>query len=203
MPDTYEPPFEQYATPVDVDEAAPHLEPRLDPLEARIRALFGPDAPHPGTGSMPWPAAARMGVLPRAAVMAKDESTRCVTVEVVGLHQDHRGCVFEPLDPERLPGQRHVHVVVTGPRGVRGNHYHARSTEVLTVQGLALVRLRDARGVWDTCVAAGAVTRVTIPPGVAHAIQNLGTRPTVLTAFRDCAHDPADLDVIREVLIEG
>jgi dTDP-4-dehydrorhamnose 3,5-epimerase-like enzyme len=71
------------------------------------------------------------------------------------------------------------------------------------VQGPALVRLRDERGVWDTLVAAGAVTRVTIPPGVAHAIQNVGTRPTVLVAYRDCTYDPADPDVRCEILIEA
>jgi dTDP-4-dehydrorhamnose 3,5-epimerase-like enzyme len=139
----------------------------------------------------------------RVSVMAKDQSTLHVRIEPVVLHQDRRGSVFEPLDPERLPGQRHVHVVVTEPGGVRGNHYHTRGTEVVTVQGPALVRLRDERGVWDTLVAEGAVTRFIIPPGVAHAIQNLGTQPTVLVAFRDVAYDTADPDVVREILIEA
>ena len=135
--------------------------------------------------------------------MAKDQSTGHVRIESVVVHQDRRGSVFEPLDPECLPGQRHVHVVVTEPGAVRGNHYHIRGTEVVTVQGPALVRLRDAQGGWDTLVAEGAVTRFIIPPGVAHAIQNLGTEPTVLIAFRECAHDPAAPDVVREVLIEA
>jgi dTDP-4-dehydrorhamnose 3,5-epimerase-like enzyme len=139
----------------------------------------------------------------RVSVMAKDQSTLHVRIEPVVLHQDRRGSVFEPLDPERLPGQRHVHVVVTEPGGVRCNHYHTRGTEVVTVQGPALVRLRDERGVWDTLVAEGAVTRFIIPPGVAHAIQNLGTQPTVLVAFRDVAYDTADPDVVREILIEA
>jgi hypothetical protein len=41
-----------------------------------------------------------------------------------------------------------------------------------------------------------------MPPGVAHAIQNLGAQPTLLIAFRDRADDPTDPDVVREILIE-
>ena len=126
-----------------------------------------------------------------------------VTIEPLVCHRDNRGSVFEPLDPERLPSQRNVHVVVTEPGCVRGNHYHTRATEVLTVQGPALVRVRDEQGVQDTLIPEGAVTRFTIPPGMAHAIQNLGTRPTLLVAFRDRADDPADPDVVREVLLEA
>ena len=68
----------------------------------------------------------------------------CVRVEPVVLHQDSRS-VFEPLEPECLPSQRNIHVVVTEPGCVRGNHYHTRGTEVITVQGPALVRIRDGQ----------------------------------------------------------
>jgi dTDP-4-dehydrorhamnose 3,5-epimerase-like enzyme len=125
-----------------------------------------------------------------------------VKIEPIVIHRDSRGSVFEPLDSMRLVGQRNVHVVVTEPGGVRGNHYHTRGTEVLTVQGPALVRLRDEQGIQDTIIAEDAVTRFIIPLGVAHAIQNLGNRATLLVAFRDRADDPADPDVVREVLIE-
>jgi dTDP-4-dehydrorhamnose 3,5-epimerase-like enzyme len=135
--------------------------------------------------------------------MAKRQPTTRVRIEPVVLHQNSRGSVFEPLDPEHLSGQRNVHVVVTEPGCVRGNHYHTRGTEVVTAQGPALVRLRDGQGMQDTLIPEGAVTRFIIPPGVAHAIQNLGTRPTLLVAFRDCAHDPANPDVVPEILIEA
>jgi dTDP-4-dehydrorhamnose 3,5-epimerase-like enzyme len=139
----------------------------------------------------------------RASVIARSQSTMRVRIEPVVLHRDHRGSVFEPLTPEHLPSQRDVHVVLTEPSCVRGNHYHPHGTEVVTVQGPALVRIRDEQGVQDTLVPEGGVTRFIIPPGVGHAIQNLGTRPTLLVTFRDRAHDPADPDVVREVLIEA
>jgi dTDP-4-dehydrorhamnose 3,5-epimerase-like enzyme len=79
--------------------------------------------------------------------MERERLTVRVRIEPVIVHQDSRGSVFEPLDPERLPSQRNVHVVVTEPGRVRGNHYHIRGTEALTVQGPALVRIRDEQRV--------------------------------------------------------
>jgi dTDP-4-dehydrorhamnose 3,5-epimerase-like enzyme len=71
------------------------------------------------------------------------------------------------------------------------------------VQGPALVHIRDGQEVRDTVISEGAATRFIIPLGVAHAIQNTGSRPNLAVAFRDLAYDPADPDVVREVLIEG
>jgi dTDP-4-dehydrorhamnose 3,5-epimerase-like enzyme len=152
----------------------------------------------PVTGSMPVPAEPGPVFVRRVSVM-----TRRVKVQQITLHQDSRGTVFEALDAGYLARQRNVHVVVTEPACVRGNHYHSHATEVVTVQGPALVRLRDEHGVWDTMIEEGVVTRFVIPPGVAHAIQNLGTQPMLLVAFRDRPHDLADPDVVRDVLIEG
>ena len=55
---------------------------------------------------------------------------------------DPRGFVFEPLEGEALIQQRNVHVVVSRPGAVRGNHYHRVGTESLAVCGPALVRIR-------------------------------------------------------------
>jgi hypothetical protein len=49
--------------------------------------------------------------------------TRRVKVQQITLHQDSRGTVFEALDAGYLARQRNVHVVVTEPACVRGNHY--------------------------------------------------------------------------------
>ena len=126
-----------------------------------------------------------------------------VRVEPVVLHQDSRGSVFEPLESARLPSQRNLHVVMTEPGCVRGNHYHTRGTEVVTVQGPARVRIRDGQRVQDIEIPEGVVTRFTIPPGIAHAIQNLGTRPMLLVASSDLVYDPQAPDVVREILIDA
>jgi UDP-2-acetamido-2,6-beta-L-arabino-hexul-4-ose reductase len=124
-----------------------------------------------------------------------------VTVEPLTVHGDARGSVFEPLGADALPGQRNVHVVVTEPGCVRGNHLHRRGTETLVIQGPALFRCREEGEVVDTEVPAGAVYRFTIPPGVAHALKNTGTAPTVAVSFVIEPHDPAAPDVVPVVLL--
>ena len=79
----------------------------------------------------------------------------CVRIEPVQLHTDSRGLVLEPLGPEAIPAQRNVHLVLTEPGGVRGNHYHLQGTEVARVLGPALVRVREHGEVRDTQVPEG------------------------------------------------
>jgi UDP-2-acetamido-2,6-beta-L-arabino-hexul-4-ose reductase len=124
-----------------------------------------------------------------------------VVIEPVPLHTDARGLVFEPLSADGLPAQRNVHVVVTEPGGVRGNHYHERGAEVAVVLGPGLVRLREAGALRDVLVPAGTAYRFTIPSRISHAFQNTGPAAQVLVAFNTVAHDPAQPDVVRDVLI--
>jgi UDP-2-acetamido-2,6-beta-L-arabino-hexul-4-ose reductase len=125
-------------------------------------------------------------------------------VEITRLDQfrDARGTAYEPLDPEALPGQRNVHVVITEPGHVRGNHVHHRDTEILTVRGPALVRYREAGEERDVDVEHGEVLAFRFPPGVPHAIRNTGEAPQVIVAFKDHAHDRENPDVERVVLME-
>jgi uncharacterized RmlC-like cupin family protein len=124
-----------------------------------------------------------------------------VTIEHLTVHADPRGCVFEPLGPDGLPEQRNVHVVVTEPGAVRGNHMHPRGTETLVMQGPALFRHVDAGEVIDTEIPAGAVFRFTIPAGVPHALRNTGTAPNVAVSFVTVPHDSAAPNVVPVMLI--
>jgi UDP-2-acetamido-2,6-beta-L-arabino-hexul-4-ose reductase len=126
-----------------------------------------------------------------------------VTIERVQFHTDERGWVVEPLQEHQISPQRNVHVVLTGPGHVRGNHLHERTTEIMLAMGPALVRLREAGEVRDVRVADGEALRFTIPPGIAHAVQNTGQRPMVLISFNDLPHDRARPDAVRVVLIES
>jgi UDP-2-acetamido-2,6-beta-L-arabino-hexul-4-ose reductase len=85
--------------------------------------------------------------------------------------------VLEPLDAPLLGAQQNVHLAVTEPGAVRGNHYHERCTEVAVVLGPALVRLREDGAVRDVEIPAGQALRFTLPPRVSHAFQNTGTKP--------------------------
>jgi UDP-2-acetamido-2,6-beta-L-arabino-hexul-4-ose reductase len=125
-----------------------------------------------------------------------------VSIEAVKIASDLRGLVLEPLGPDALPHQRNVHLVMTEPGCIRGNHYHERGKEVTVAFGPSLFRYRQGTGVVDLQIPDGQAYRITIPPGIAHAFQNTGAGRQVLIGFNTEPHDPARPDVVRDVLIE-
>jgi dTDP-4-dehydrorhamnose 3,5-epimerase-like enzyme len=122
-------------------------------------------------------------------------------IETVKTHRDPRGAVFEPLNDTELHSQRNVHVVLTQPDGVRGNHTHVAGTEITSVVGPCLVRLKEQGQIRDLDVPAGEVWRLTIPPGVVHAFRNTGNAPMVLVSFNTHLHDPSGADTQREQIL--
>ncbi len=124
-----------------------------------------------------------------------------VHFEKLKVIRDVRGSVFEPLPGDALTDKRNVHVVISGPGVVRGNHYHRRGRETMAVMGPALVRVRDENGVQDIQVPAGEVYRFIFLPGQAHAIQNLSNNPNILVAFNTVEHDRQSPDAEPEALL--
>jgi dTDP-4-dehydrorhamnose 3,5-epimerase-like enzyme len=122
-------------------------------------------------------------------------------IEPVMTHRDPRGGVFEPLADFELAAQRNVHVVLTRPNEVRGNHAHRTAIETTSVVGPCLVRLKEADGIRDVEVPAGETWRFTIPPGVVHAYRNTGDTVMVLISFSTKLHDPADPETLREHIL--
>jgi UDP-2-acetamido-2,6-beta-L-arabino-hexul-4-ose reductase len=124
-----------------------------------------------------------------------------VRIEQLRRAIDERGQVFEPLDADGLAAQRNVHVVLTHPGHIRGNHVHASGSEVTVVAGPARVRYREGAEVKTIDVPAAEVWRFSFPPGVAHAFQNTGDAPMVIVSFNTQTHDPDRPDTAREVLL--
>ncbi|MBB6094294.1 UDP-2-acetamido-2,6-beta-L-arabino-hexul-4-ose reductase [Povalibacter uvarum] len=127
--------------------------------------------------------------------------TSRVQVEKLRRATDARGQVFEPLDAAGLADQRNIHVVLTGPGHIRGNHFHTRGTEVTAVAGPAHVRYRESGETVHLDIPADEVWRFTFPPGIVHAFQNTGTADLVIVSFNSIAHDPQDPDTTREVIL--
>ena len=123
------------------------------------------------------------------------------TIERLQPREDLRGTVLEPLGPSALANQQNVHVVLSSPGAVRGNHYHERGTEIMTVYGPAHVRLRDGGETNDVRAASGEVLRITIPPGVGHAVRNVGDGPMLIVSFSTEPHDHDHPDVVRDMLL--
>jgi dTDP-4-dehydrorhamnose 3,5-epimerase-like enzyme len=124
-----------------------------------------------------------------------------VVIETLKAFRDPRGMLFEPLDEPGLARQKNVHVVLSLPGEVRGNHRHQHSTETTTVVGPCLVRLKEPGGLRDVAVPAGQVWRFTIPPGIAHAYRNTGTQVMTMVSFSTHVHDESISDTLREVIL--
>lgn len=116
---------------------------------------------------------------------------------------DSRGVVFEPLDGTKLGAYKNVHVVTTNPGLVRGNHFHLKGTEVVTLHGAFLVRFIIDGQVDEFEMDAGDIVQITIPPRVAHAFKNIGTTPNLLVAFNTELHDHDNPDMSQLKVIEA
>ena len=123
-------------------------------------------------------------------------------IEPVNTHRDPRGAVFEPISDKELAGQKNVHVVLTQPNEVRGNHAHLTAVEITCVVGPCLVRLKEGAEMRDVEVPGGETWRFTIPPGVVHAYRNIGDAVMVLISFSTNLHDPGGSDTRREVILD-
>jgi dTDP-4-dehydrorhamnose 3,5-epimerase-like enzyme len=129
------------------------------------------------------------------------ETATRVIVQPVKTHRDARGALFEPLTDAELTAQKNVHVVLTQPNEVRGNHMHRTAVETTSLVGPCLVRLKEAGTIRDILVPAGEIWRLTIPPGVVHAFRNTGDSSMVLVSFSTNLHDPNGSDTIREQIL--
>lgn len=124
-----------------------------------------------------------------------------VSLEKVATFADERGLVFNPMTMPELNAQQNFHVVTSAPQAIRGNHYHRRGMEILIIVGPALVRVREESGLRDIDIPDRSVYRLTIPPGVPHAVKATGSQDGVLLSFNTVDYDPKNPDVVREVLM--
>ncbi|HSZ10122.1 MAG TPA: cupin domain-containing protein [Steroidobacteraceae bacterium] len=129
------------------------------------------------------------------------DSKRETSVQAVKTHRDVRGVLFEPLTDAELQAQKNVHVVLTQPGEIRGNHVHRTAVETTTVVGPGLIRLKERGTIRDIEVPAGEILRLIIPPGVVHAFRNTGDSAMVLVSFSTNLHDPAGADTQREQIL--
>ena len=124
-----------------------------------------------------------------------------VQYQKLKVNRDARGAVFEPLEEAALSRQRNVHVVISEPGTVRGNHYHHQGEETMAVMGPALVAVRDRGEIEEIEVPPGEVYAFFFPAGQSHAVKNLSTGINVLAAFNTLVHDPQHPDTETDVLL--
>jgi UDP-2-acetamido-2,6-beta-L-arabino-hexul-4-ose reductase len=108
---------------------------------------------------------------------------------------DARGSLAEFI---KQPHFGQVFVSRTRPGVTRGNHYHNTKTEkFFVVEGEAVIRFRPIGGgeVIEHRVSGGAFRVVDIPPGYAHAIENVGSTELVTLFWASEIFDPQRPDV--------
>ena len=124
-----------------------------------------------------------------------------LSYEKLKIITDRRGLVLEPLSKEDFSSQQNAHVVISFPGVVRGNHYHIKGIETITVFGPSLVRFRENGEIKDLVIPEKEAWRFVFPPGVSHAIKNLGKENNILVAFNTLEHDPVNPDTVADPLI--
>jgi UDP-2-acetamido-2,6-beta-L-arabino-hexul-4-ose reductase len=125
-----------------------------------------------------------------------------IKIEKLSPYTDIRGFLFEPIGSAEIREQRNCHVVVSRPGAVRGNHCHYEKVETIFVMGPAKVIYRQENATYELMIGLDEVYRLTIPPGVPHAIQNTADFPTTLVVFTTQVHDPDNPDTVEYVLID-
>lgn len=123
-------------------------------------------------------------------------------LEVVGLHEstDDRGWSFSLVAEtlERMGDIRDVHIAEIKPGQIRGNHYHSKRNEFITVvyQGEWSLHWDTGEGTAihnQTYEGHGAVL-VTPPRNWSHAVRNDGSTSIWIFVTSDQAYDRDEKD---------
>ena len=124
-----------------------------------------------------------------------------VPYERLNVIRDQRGFVLELLNAEDFASQQNAHIVVSLPGVVRGNHYHTKGRETITILGPSLVRFREQGKIDEVVIPDKEAWRFVFLPGVSHAIKNLSGEANILIAFSTLEHDPTNPDTHSDLLI--
>lgn len=113
-------------------------------------------------------------------------------------HVDERGLLVEILRDDEIDEEiKQVYFSITKPGAVRGNHYHKRKVEwFCVIRGLAKLVMEDivSRERREYILNGKDPKIVKVPPGVAHAIQNIGDSDMYLVIIVNEVFDPNDPD---------
>jgi len=124
-----------------------------------------------------------------------------VPYERLNVIRDQRGFVLELLNAKDFASQQNAHIVVSLPGVVRGNHYHTKGRETITILGPSLVRFREQGKIDEVVIPDKEAWRFVFLPGVSHAIKNLSGEANILIAFNTLEHDPTNPDTHSDLLI--
>lgn len=115
-------------------------------------------------------------------------------------HADQRGWLVEVLQASEVDeGQtiQQIYAATIKPGHFRGGHYHEKRIEWFFVIGnnaeiiLEDLKTKERKAI---TVSSDKPQRITIYPGVAHAVKNKGKETVYLLSAQNNIFDPADTD---------
>lgn len=114
------------------------------------------------------------------------------------IHSDKRGWLVEMLKRNELKEDiKQIYVATIKPGQVRGNHYHLERIEwFLLIGGKAKLYLEDCKTKERTCLKLSSKKRrvITIYPGIAHAVKNIGKETVYLVGAQNNIYNPKNSD---------
>ena len=129
------------------------------------------------------------------------------------VHQEERGWLVNLLRADELEkpvGQ--IHITSIKPGYIRGNHYHSKRMEwFFIITGKAKLCLQDTKDPSTSLRAGKSICLnlsekgpkvITIFPGVAHAVKNVGKEMVYLVSAQSDIYNPKSPDAFRWEVIK-
>lgn len=121
-------------------------------------------------------------------------------------HTDSRGWLVEMVKKSEITEDiRQIYIATIEPSSVRGNHYHKERVEwFFVICGQAEICLEDIKTKEKKIIETSAANpqRLTVFPGIAHAIANRGDQAVYLASAQNNLFDPKSPDTYDYRIVE-
>ena len=129
-----------------------------------------------------------------------------VQVKEIEFYEDDRGWCIRPISDDDIKDGiiSDIHMVSMKPGAIRGNHYHVNKTEHILIIGSTcrvLVVDNNTKEREGKILENNEKDLFVIPPGVTHAIENIGNDASYLFCFSHVKDGLKDSDVVNNKII--
>ena len=129
-----------------------------------------------------------------------------VQVKEIEFYEDDRGWCIRPISDDDIKDGiiSDIHMVSMKPGTIRGNHYHVNKTEHILIIGSTcrvLVVDNNTKEREEKILENNEKDLFVIPPGVTHAIENIGNDASYLFCFSHVKDGLKDSDVVNNKII--
>ena len=129
-----------------------------------------------------------------------------IQVKEIEFYEDDRGWCIRPISDDDIKDGiiSDIHMVSMKPGTIRGNHYHVNKTEHILIIGSTcrvLVVDNNTKEREEKILENNEKDLFVIPPGVTHAIENIGNDASYLFCFSHVKDGLKDSDVVNNKII--